>query len=637
MLTAMAHRGPDGRGTMDFIRGAAGMVRLALVDPTERGQQPMWSPDGRVAILFNGEIYNFREERKRLEQLGHQFRSTTDTEVALHLFLEHGTSFVSHLRGMFAIALFDWRDRGKEAPPKLVLVRGHFGIKPFYIAQCQGNPNSVIFSSEIRAMLASRLVPRNVNREALAEYLATGFVWQPRTIIDGVRMLEPGTLEVHEPGKARVVERFWQMPPSNPKNESLDAAAERLRHALDESIRLHAMADVPIGAFLSGGVDSTAIVGLMRKQVSDLRTYTLRFPEFAAEDADESAQAAEAAQFLQVRNTVVDVTGGQLATDLPKFARDLDQPSNDGINTWLISRAAASDVKGVLSGLGGDEWFAGYHVTRRMSRYSNTSLGWTQTIAAQIASAIVDLTPPGYLRRRVANLAARRSPLSTWIHSHSVFDWREAQKYVGLKQRDLTLEPHVDAALSQLRSDWKGESIVGLSFLLDSRIYMINQLLRDSDATSMAHSLELRVPFVDIDIVGFTRTCLDEHKLLRGGGMGTDYMRSGSKRVLIHAIRDVLPLSVANRPKRGFVVPTHRWMETSLAPLVEETCNPETVARRGLIDPKLVAPAWSQYKGPGKAGSYDMMWTLMILELWCRGVIDESPMPAPHVYSNALQ
>jgi asparagine synthase (glutamine-hydrolysing) len=627
MLDAMVHRGPDGRGMMEYPGGAAGMVRLALVDLSERGQQPMWTEDRRVAILFNGEMYNFREERERLEKSGFRFRSTTDTEVVLNLFVEGGIDFVDRLRGMFAVAIFDWRKSGPDQPPTLVLVRGHFGIKPLYVAQANGDPRSVVFSSEIRALLASGLVARSVDRQAMAEYLSSGFIWQPRTIISGVRMMEPGTLEIYVPGQSVRVERFWRLPPYNPRHETLDEAAERLREVLDESIRLHALADAPVGAFLSGGVDSTAIVGLMRKHVSDLRTFTLRFPEFPG--ADECQEAAEAAELLEVRNQVIDVTGSDVAESLPRFASDLDQPSADGINTWLISRAASKEVKGVLSGLGGDEWFAGYPVTRRMSRYFNTPLGWTQSAAAHLAAAVVDLVPQGPLRRRIANLAARRTPLSTWCHTHSVFDWNEVRRSLGLQQKEAEREHHLEEALSRVNPEWRHETAVGLSFLLDTRVYMINQLLRDSDATSMAHSLELRVPFVDLHVVDFTRSCFDHHKLLPDGGMGDDYIQSGSKRVLIHAVRDVLPLSVARRPKRGFVVPTHRWLKSALAPLVEETCRPEAIARRGLIDPRLTVGCWKAFTDGRYSAVKHEIWVLMMFELWCREVLDPATTAKP--------
>src|SRR6202790_356095 len=236
MLEAMRHRGPDGRGLHSFAGGAAGMVCLALVDLSDRGQQPFWSPDRRVAVLFNGEIYNFRQERQRLERKGFTFRSTTDTEVILNLYLERGPEFVQRLRGMYAIALLDWRECSLDGLPVLFLTRGPLGIKPLYIAAAEHDPQSVIFASEIRALLASGLVARRVAPEGLADYLSRGFVVQPTTIISGVRMLEPGWFERYVPGRPVERRQFRDIPAYRPWRETLDESAQRLRGVLDESV-----------------------------------------------------------------------------------------------------------------------------------------------------------------------------------------------------------------------------------------------------------------------------------------------------------------------------------------------------------------------------------------------------------------
>jgi asparagine synthase (glutamine-hydrolysing) len=626
MLDAMKHRGPDGRGTMEYAGGAAGMVRLALVDLSERGQQPIWSADRRVAILFNGEMYNFRAERDRLEKAGYRFRTTTDTEVVLHLYLEHGLDFYEHVRGMFGLAIFDWRQTAPGGLPVMVLARGPLGIKPLYVAHPRGDSQQVIFSSEIRALLASGLVRPDIDTESLSNYLTHGFVLQHDTLISGVRMLESGTLERYAPGEPMLHKRFWQMPPYAPRQESLDEAAERLRAVLDESVALHAMADAPIGAFLSGGIDSTGIVGLMRKHVSDLRTYTIKFPDCPGED--EVQEAIAAAQVFDCHHTVVEVTSGEVAKLLPRFAGELDQPSADGLNTWLISRAAARDVKGVLSGLGGDEWFAGYPVTRRMARYTATVLGRAQTFAGQAANLVADWVPSGHLRDRVENLATRRGALATWLQAHTVFRDTMARRMAGVPFDRASQDAKFAALLNQDCADWTKETPVGLSCLLDTRVYMANQLLRDSDATSMAHSLELRVPFVDLKLAAFSRSCADEYKLRVDGGSSIQYYGSGSKRVLIHALRDLLPLSISNRPKKGFALPFEHWMQRDLAPLVEETCSHETIKRRGLIDPALVVPVRKNAREGVPGSLFPGLWTLMILELWCRAVLDKYRQPA---------
>lgn len=257
MLAAMRHRGPDGSGKLEFDGGAAGMVRLALVDLSDRGQQPLWSSDRKVAILFNGEIYNFREERDRLSRADFRFRSATDTEVVLNLYLERRMEFLHRLRGMYALAIFDWRDSPVGGAPVMTLARGPLGVKPLYVAHPHGDPRQVAFSSEIRPLIQAGIVPPEVDRSALTEYLTHGFVLQPRTLISGVRMIEPGCWERYAPGEPVRSERFWRIPPAAPRLETLDEAAERLRFVLEESVALHALADAPVGAFLSGGIDST--------------------------------------------------------------------------------------------------------------------------------------------------------------------------------------------------------------------------------------------------------------------------------------------------------------------------------------------------------------------------------------------
>jgi asparagine synthase (glutamine-hydrolysing) len=625
MLDAMQHRGPDGRGTFAFDGGAAGMVRLALVDLSPRGMQPIWSADRRVAVLFNGEIYNFRAERERLSRSGVAFHTGTDTEVILQLYLEDGENFVDRLRGMFAVAVFDWRNTSAGALPVLTLVRGPLGIKPLYIAVPDHDSQAVAFSSEVRGLLAGGIVARRVDPDGLADFLACGYVVQPRTIISGVRMLEAGWLERYSPGKPVCRRQFWRTPRYQPRHETLDESAARLRGVLEESIALHAFADAPVGAFLSGGVDSTGIVGLMRKHVADLRTYTLAYPD--APQRDESEYAIETAARFDCRNTVVEVRGSEMPEVLPEFARAMDQPSSDGLNTWLVSRAAAHDVKAVLSGVGGDEWFSGYPVTRRMAYYAVHPMGRVKALAGNVAALLTDMLPEGKIRQRAYNLATRKSSLSTWLHAHSVFRHDQALRMVGRSSNSFGQIEQFDDQLSKLRSDFVRETPIGLACLLDFGFYMGSQLLRDADAMSMWHSLELRTPFVDTEVVEFSRSCQDDYKLRYDGGLDGHYSHSGAKRVLIHALRDVLPAGIAQRPKRGFALPMVHWMRNELRPMLMETCDLKTIERRGLVDPAMVAPL-VQGAEAISANLYPRLWTLMMLELWCRATLDV-PVAAP--------
>ena len=623
MIRAQAHRGPDAAGSVTYQGGAAGAVRLALVDLSERGEQPIWSPDHRVAILFNGEIYNHKPEHSRMLARGYPFRSTTDTEVILALYLEHGLDFVERLRGMFAIAILDWRDSKPHGRPSLILARDHFGIKPLYIARPNGPAGPLVFASEIRSLLASGLIERRINREALVDYLAMGFVVQPRSIIVGVEMLERGSVLRITPSGKTESRSFWRIPTPAPIRESFEDSAERLRSVLEESVSLHAMADAPVGAFLSGGVDSSGVVGLMAKKNPRLRTYTLRLTDFP--ESDEASEGIAHARALGCEASVLEVSGREIAQLIPRFAGELDQPSTDGLNTWLISRAAAKDVKGVLSGLGGDEWFSGYAATQNMARFASGSLALSRLVG-KAARMVRSVIRSSYAQHRLEGFAAKAEPLTNWLDCRRVFGYQLAADLVGEEAGKHNTVGEIETLLEFHDPRWREESPVGLSCLLDVDVYMRSQLLRDSDATTMASSLELRVPLVDIRVAEFARSCADEFKLKPGGGDGSQYAESGAKRVLIAALRDVLPPNISNRPKRGFSLPYRHWLENELQELARETCSRKAIANRGLLDPDLASGvAWN--KSAAKWLLWPLTWPLMTLELWCRAVIDRKESP----------
>ena len=364
------------------------------------------------------------------------------------------------------------------------------------------------------------------------------------------------------------------------------------------------------------------MVGLMIKRNPSLRTYTVRFPDVAG--ADEAARATAFASALGCQHTVADVTSREIRDLVPRFASEIDQPSTDGLNTWLISRAAAKDVKGVISGLGGDEWFAGYPATRVVQDFS-AGPKRMYALPARIAALIRDRAPQSPLAWRLDGLATKAHPVATWMDCHRVFGYLLARQLV--RGSGVTSDDHdgIQRVLPMIGPDWARESPIGLSSLLDVSAYMRCQLLRDSDATSMASSLELRVPLVDVKVADFARSCAEEFKLGAPGGSGYEYGRTGSKRVLIHALRDVLPRDIAQASKRGFGLPYGHWMTRDLAPVIDETCARETVAARGLIDPDLVSRLASS---PRYWAPWPQSWALMILELWCRAVIDTQPSSA---------
>lgn len=617
MLNAIAHRGPDGRGSLCFEGGAAGMVRLALVDLTERGQQPLWSEDKGVALIFNGEMYNFRQEKARLEMKGYSFRTETDTEVVLALYLEDDRNFEKRMEGMYAIAIFDWRAGRLGGLPVLTLIRDPLGIKPLYVAG-DGSGQPLVFGSELRALLASGLVNKEVNRDALVDYLRFGYVFQHHSIIEGVRCVNPGTKERYAPDGELTTSTFWRCPEYQPQVESLEDASQRLRVVLEQSVRSHALADAPVGAFLSGGVDSAAVVAMMRPHVPNLHTYTLRFDQSRPGKRDESEEAQRFAKMHGCQHTTVEITGREIPDLVTGFAGALDQPSIDGFNTWLISRAAARDVKAVLSGLGGDENFAGYFVTRKMSYLNSTMAGRVRQMLGRSVNTLSWAGSLGLTHSpRLDRLRAERSMFSQWFQTRQFFPEHTVRSLMGMGRGLYSPEKGIERLLEEIAPLWKTESAVGLSFMLDINVYMRMQLLRTSDVLSMAHSLELRVPLATRELAEFSRSCLDQYKLTHGGTRGSTYDTSGSKRVLIEATKDLLPAGIADRPKQGFSLPTHQWLKNDLATYVQDTCNIEALKRRGWFENCALERLFNQGAMP-----YDALWNLFILELWAQAVMD---------------
>jgi asparagine synthase (glutamine-hydrolysing) len=429
------------------------------------------------------------------------------------------------------------------------------------------------------------------------------------------------------PGGSIERRTFWLIPPSQPVAETFQESAERLRAVLEESVALHALADAPVGAFLSGGVDSSGVVGLMIKRNPRLRTYSLRPTDFP--ESDESGQAEAFARSLGCQHTTMEVSAREVLDLLPRFAGEIDQPTTDALNTWLISRAAARDVRGVLSGLGGDEWFSGYPSSLKMLKLASPS-GRHRAWLGRLAGTVRDLVPGTELASSLERAAALGESLATWVYYRRIFGYGWAGRLLnggGLKRDGYG---DIKQQLAALNPEWPQESIVGLGCLLDVDVYMRSQLLRDSDTTSMASSLELRVPYVDLKVAEFSRSCADDFKLRPAAGTREEYRKreygnTGAKRVLIEALKDILPPDVAKRPKRGFIVPAEQWAESAVQPLIRETCSRQVLAQRGLLDPdlavKLGAGTSPQHlKSPSRA------WALMILELWCRAVIDP-PLP----------
>jgi asparagine synthase (glutamine-hydrolysing) len=610
MCAAMVHRGPDDIGIRDFGAGGCciGMRRLSIIDRSVQGRQPMANEDGTKWVVLNGEIYNFRLLRSELEAKGHSFRSRTDTEVIPHLYQEVGANGCERLRGMFGFAV--WNARRRE----LVLARDRLGIKPLYYAAI---PGGIVFASEIGALLASGLIERELDLGALDHYLALGYAVPPRTLAKGVLALPAGHRAFVRDGRVDV-EQWWTFPEAGSVRIGPEEIIPQLRGLLEESIRLHRISDVPVGAFLSGGIDSTAVVGLMSNLLDEpVRTFSVGF-QTAPMGFDERTYTAEAAQAFGPDHTEVVVGARDVLEELPRMVEHIDQPSADGVNTYLVSRAAKrGGLTVALSGLGGDEVFGGYGTFRAIPRWGGVAHLWGRlpcSVRRETASML------GYVAAFAGDRNRQKAGRLWWVDSSAGLYalarfalWPEEQASLysaGVRAYLETAGDH-DNAMGVLRSLIRpGDRPWRMVSLLEMQTYMGWRLLRDTDAMSMAHSLEVRVPFVDHEVVEFV--C--------GLPPGWERRWGHPKRLLTSALRDPLPQRIVARKRQGFAFPMAQWIEQELRPVVDEALSPDSIRRRGLFSTAEIG----RLRAGFRKGIYEssVLWKLVILELWMRARLD---------------
>ncbi|MDJ0734445.1 MAG: asparagine synthase (glutamine-hydrolyzing) [Nostocaceae cyanobacterium] len=535
MQTAIQHRGPDDAGIYISLNKQAAFAhtRLSIIDLSSAGHQPMSSPDGRYWITFNGEIYNFQQLQQNLIFQGEKFHSQTDTEVILKLYQKEGFNCVQHLRGMFAFAI--WDDFEKTC----FLARDPLGIKPLYYWQ---SGSTLIFASELKAILASGLPAVNLSQSGLYGYLISGSVPEPYTLIEGINCLEAGHCLYWQSDKLSK-KQYWQIN-FTPQHISLIEAQERVRAALVDSIQHHFVSDVPVGVFLSGGIDSTTVVALARQtQKGLLKTYSIAFEE---SEWDEGAIARRIAEKFDTQHTEYKITAALGKSLFPKFLETIDQPTIDGFNTFCVSQIAHQDsTKVVLSGLGGDELFGGYNSFKKIPQM----VRWGRKIKAFypinvcIGMGLEHWGRTSKIRRLGDFLQQAPNSSNAYRSFRGIFSHQEACKIVQryLPERDLFHRHHTHEMIAM-------PSLEDEVSLLETSCYMRNQLLRDSDTMSMAWGLELRVPFVDRV---FIETISSIPNNLR--------YRS-NKQLLIEAIPE-LPDWVYNKPKRGFYFPFQTWLQ----------------------------------------------------------------------------
>lgn len=609
MNERLLHRGPDDNGTSVFRSNGVGVAlahtRLSILDLSPAGHQPMRDARTGNQITFNGEIYNFREVRERLEPNPQEWRSESDTEVILRAYERWGRDCVHHLRGMFAFALWD------ESRRELFIARDRLGIKPLYYFSA---PGCFLFGSEVRALLESGLVPRKLDRIALWEYLGYQSVPAPRTLIEGVRALGPGCwMTVDASGHIRE-QTYWDILENAAGEARTASPAEsrrRVREILQESVALHLVSDVPVGSFLSGGIDSSAIVALVRQAGQTPRTFSVVFDESAY---DENVYARQIAERFRTEHTEVHLTNDALLGQLPSALAAMDQPTGDGINTYIVSRAVReTGIKVALSGLGGDEFFAGYPSFKRLRRAMKylqrwgaapapvrrlaagalKTLGGSSVQAAKAASMI------GGDGRLASVFPVTRQVLSTEQRASLLDDsWREiiegsADPYVSL------LSDRYDRSMAQAE-------MLSLISYAEGRTYMHDVLLRDTDQMSMAHALEVRVPLLDHVLVEYLMGLPDSHKISNGK----------PKPLLVESLEGLLPDEIVSRPKRGFTLPFEPWMRGGLRSFCEERLSAERTKARRLFRPESVQELWQSFLAGRSNVSWSRLWILVALEEW---------------------
>ncbi len=576
LTASLAHRGPDGEGAWQSPRGDVLLVhrRLAIIDPNAEAAQPMATPDGRRRIVFNGEIYNYRELRAGLEARGERFATASDTEVLLRLIAVDGPSSLARVRGMFALACWDEGERA------LLLARDRFGIKPLYAAAL---PGTMVFGSEIRALSSAGLVERRASAAGVLAYLAWGSVPAPLTAIDGVEALAPGTWwEWRQDGRERRGAFADLRDAYDPEARAPAGDAEwraGVGAAVRDSVRAHLVADVPVGVFLSSGVDSSAIVSAAPDSTA-LKTFTVVFDDPTSEG--EGARAVARAFGTDHHELRIDAT--RVADDLPRILRHLDQPTNDGVNTYYVSQAvAATGIKTVLSGTGGDELFGGYPSFRRLPR----------AVRARRASGRLwpvlrragDRLAPAHLQARWRDFAGSDGTLAdAYRAQRGFFMPAEVRSIAGpaLLDRWVSASARVEEVERLLLSPRHDASLPAGVARLETRVFLGSQLLRDTDVMAMAHGLEVRVPFVDHELQGAVWPELGRHPRLLAG-----------KRLLAETLDRPLPPSIASRPKQGFTLPLARWMRTELAPFVRDGL--QLAAAGGWIAREAPDRVWSQW------------------------------------------
>lgn len=619
---ALRHRGPDGSGSWSAPSGEVVFAhrRLAIIDLSEGGAQPMRDDASGCVITFNGEIYNFQDLRHELEALGEEFRSSSDTEVVLKAYKHWGLAMVPRLRGIFALAIWDPRTRSVH------LVRDQMGIKPLYWTKVRNGAlgkETVLFASEVRGLLASGVVERRLDPAGVASYLSQGFVVGPNTIVEGVRLLPAAsTMTISagaraRDGNAQVLQQYWKLPSSSGGRVS----EAELREVLADTVRRQLVSDAPLGIFLSGGIDSSAVATLASEVQPDaIHTFTIGFEEAGL---DESQHAARVAEAIRSRHTNVVLREGDFLRQLPEAMSAIDQPTFDALNTYFVSRAAReAGMTVALAGTGGDELFGGYSsfvdVPRALRGTSwlpghvlDGAIRGTSRAVGGLFWNVFGHAPPQTRWGKIADVACAGSDLlSMYQVSYELFTGETQQRLAASAVR--SAQAGQDHGLPrEVAAAWRtqihgSESLHAIS-TLELSSFIGERLLRDTDAASMAVALEVRVPLLDHVLC----------ETVAGVDPARRFSPLRQKRLLRDVALNRLDPALFDRPKSGFVLPIGEWARRSLQPEMDKLLSDADLVGRVGLDPRTVRTLWRSYV-EGRAGlHWSRVWSIYILLAWC--------------------
>lgn len=597
MTDAIAHRGPNSQGLWNDEHCFFGHRRLSIIDLSEAGNQPFISQDGRYILIYNGELYNYKDLKFELQRAEHGsknipyiFKTNTDTEVILASYLRWGNNCMKRFNGMFAFAIWDTVEQ------KLLIARDRLGVKPLYY---QYKNNTLVFASEIRALIYSGIVDKKINPSSVAEYIQYATVHAPNTMLQDVKVLMPGNfLELHQ--NNLTISQYWNINDYTKSKQDLSykETCQKVNELLTASVERRLVADVPFGAFLSGGIDSSSIVGLMSKVSSEkIQTFNVSFDEG---EFSEAKYAKQIAQKFNTQHHEIKLTPADFLNQLPEALSAIDHPSGDGPNSYIVSKATKqAGITMALSGLGGDELFAGYDIFKRF--YELEKKAWLNIIPAKrLVGKFISTKKKSVQGDKTAEILALNSinGYQAYPINRKLFNQTDYQSLLKNKYNDSNFIFNVIK-----NSTTDKQHILSRVSLYEIETYMQNVLLRDADQMSMAVALEVRVPFLDYQLVEFALGVKDEYKFPHT-----------PKKLLTDSLDDLLPNEIVNRPKMGFTLPWKDWLKGDLREFCED--NIIQFSKRSFVNRETVLIIWNRFLNNDPKITWSRIWHLVVLNNW---------------------